>query len=130
MSKQEDILRQAIQAARERGIVITRGATFDWTQPGPQGIPVRAEVASSCDATGAVVLFMGWPGLSPGWLQAVCEFMDVDAFWFWRFWLGWNRNYQVQVWVDDAKLPGKGRWIDDEVCHFARRLARELLRTV
>lgn len=115
--KQEKLLRQAIEAARDRGIKIGRRATFDWATPGPDGQP------ASCDATGAVLLHMGRPNMGPGWLKTFCEHLDVDAFWCWRFWMGWDSDYQVQVWVGDDK----GRWVDDEVSHFSRRLARELV---
>lgn len=125
MKWQEEVLREAIEKARGRGIVVNTGAIFDWTEPGPDGVPIRnrSEAPSSCDATGAVLLMMGRPGLTPGWMKALCDYMQVDGFWLWRFWMGWNRNYQVQVLVREGD---KERWADDEVSHFGRRLAKEL----
>lgn len=116
MNKQETILRSAIQAAKRKGIRIGRGPAFTWSKAG------RSRPPEVVDATGAVLIEMGWLQLGPGWLKAFCAYLGVDGFWLWRFWMGWDRGYQVQSWDEGNKL-----WVDDEVSHFAKRLAREMV---
>lgn len=116
--RQEDIIRRAVEAARAKGIWVTPGPVFDTSTLTSEGLPVR------CDVTGAVLLLMGWNSLASGWLKAFCTFLDVDVFWLWRFWMGMDRDYQVQAWNEPDK-----EWVDDEVSGWARKLGRELFKT-
>jgi hypothetical protein len=110
--KQEKQIRQAIEAARADGLRIIRGGGAAFTN-GQNGI-------EACDATGAVLYSLGVYSLDRGWLAVLCDALDVDSFWMWRFWMGWDRD-TVLTRIDDD-----GREHADDVSAWARKLGREL----
>ena len=57
---------------------------------------------------------------NPGYLKRVCEILEVDFHWLKRFWLGFDRGYQVML-IGDKDKESK-----DEVASFGIQLAKEL----
>lgn len=112
------LILQALQRARGLGIRVAPGPMVHWSKD-------RQPIA--CDATGALALEIGVAvdgRLTSGWLASLCGYLDVDTFWLWRFWMGLDRDFQVQVWVQTSTESGE--WVDDKISGWARRLAREV----
>lgn len=111
--KQEDHLRSCIEQVK---IPIVRGPLFVFG---------KDDIIQSCDAIGAVLLIEKSSKLhfEPGWLKEVTQLLDVDSFWLWRFWMGWDRGFQVLV-----EHIGKGGHLtssEDDVAKLGIRLAKE-----
>lgn len=79
----------------------------------------------ACDATGAILLENKSTLLhfEPGWMKELCKFLDVDSFWLWRFWMGWDRNFQVLV--ENTSKGGHTTFSRDEVARLGIKLAKE-----
>lgn len=117
MSKnREKLIRDALDAAKAKGIKIWPGAVFDWTDkpfhlkeekfrvPGPSG-----DLPSACSAIGALELVLGRsaPG-EKGYTKKVCDYLDVGGYWLYRFHLGFDRGRQLTYKVKvDKKLVEK-----------------------
>ncbi len=136
--RQEEEIRLAVRSICGGGscISLRRGPMFVFDRreiPGPfSGV----FVVRSVDITGAMLWWaiMGMRGINPatwlehaewwgdiprGWIDVICDHFDVTSFWLWRFWMGVDRDHQIQI--DTGK-----DLVDDEVCKWARRLGREL----
>ena len=125
--KQEDLIREACIWAAEHGYQIRRGCLFDWTKPGEDGIPVRSEQPTACDATGAVLLKNGLgekfskEGMYKGWVADLCKILDVDGFWLYRFWMGFDRNFQILIVVDEKHSK------TDETARLGIQIAKDFV---
>lgn len=58
-----------------------------------------------------------------GWLKELCNVLDVDSFWLWRFWMGWDRNFQILV--ENTAKGGHTTFSRDEVARLGIKLAKE-----
>ena len=58
----------------------------------------------------------------PGWLDYVCDILDVDRFWLYKFWMGWDVGYQILI---EHEKNGKTYYTEDEVAKLGIRLAKE-----
>lgn len=119
------MLREACQAMPARGIRLIRGgAWYEWN-----GEPKIV----AADAIGALILFhdklpktldpldlesMVRPGLS----EVAQELLGVDRFWLYRFWMGYDRNYQILA-ITDKNVETR-----DDVSEFGITFARELFK--
>lgn len=110
--RQEPHIRRAIADARADGLSIVRGGGAAFTN-GPNG-------TEAVDATGAVLYSCGVYSLDRGWLAVLCDALDVDSFWLWRFWMGWDRDTAL------TRIDDDGREHVDDVSTWARKLGREL----
>lgn len=113
------LIEDAIREAKSRGIKITRGAQFNWS--GGQG-----DLPSACDAIGAVLIREGKAvrGFPKGWLWEVCQLLDTDTYWFWRFTMGWNYGQRIELLVPHPKKKDKMVRIKDEVSRQGDDLAK------
>lgn len=116
-------LREAILWAREKGISVVRGPWFDWTGPGQSIV--------ACDPVGALLLKSGLvvgPSQTPekpGYTTLASKLLGVDFFWLRRFWLGWDRGYQVTLFVVSDCFSGAEREKKDDVSAFGIQLWKE-----
>lgn len=120
-------IREACVYARdELGLrLIMGGAWFEWD----------SEKIIATDPIGAAILKAGALPLGldpkmpetmvrPGLIEAARTVLGVDHFWLYRFWMGYDRNFQILVYPDDEKkAPTK-----DDVSEFGIALGRELFR--
>lgn len=132
-----DAIEQAVREVRSQGIRIVRQPMFDWT-----GLGEDRSKPKACDATGAVLITMGYGKWSftyngrtevygtgkdrpTGWPLLVQEHLGVGAFWLWCFWMGWGYNTQMQVPVtnDNGDIVD---WKDEPVSKAAIAMARKL----
>lgn len=126
--KAERLVTEAIQAAQARGIKIVRGAVFNWCDP--QDPYKKSIPPSECNAIGAVLLALGKEqllidGFPPKWLDCVKAHLDVDDFWVWRFYHGFDRgNCLTFTYTKD----GKDYESKDDVSCLGDRLARKLFK--
>lgn len=102
--KAEDLIATAIEAAQARGIKIVRGPVFDWCTP--DDWYEKRELPYGCNATGAVLLYLGKEQLAngkftPGWHELVEYHLGVTDFWLWRFSRGFDGGYQITLTVED-----------------------------
>jgi hypothetical protein len=117
------ILREACVAMPARGIKLIRGgAWYEWDSE-PKII--------AADATGALILYHdklptdhkppNLDGMAHSKLgEVVQEILGVDRFWLYRFWMGYDRGYQILA-VNDKDEESK-----DDVSEFGISFAREL----
>jgi hypothetical protein len=61
--------------------------------------------------------------VNPGLIQAACRLLDVDHAWLYRFWMGYDRQYQILFTDEEKKTSTK-----DDVSEFGINLGRELFR--
>ncbi len=113
MNKPEDILRESIQEVQSKNIKVLPGAWFEFS---------TENKIISCCPIGAVILNHN-RYQSHGLVKIACELLGVDTYWIRRFWLGFDRKYQVMIEIekDDKKV-----WIKDNVALFGISLRREL----
>lgn len=119
------MLREACAAMPARGITIVHGgAWYEWD----------SEKIIGADPIGAAILHNGKlpEGLDPknpetmvrpGLMQAACELLGVDAGWLWRFWMGYDRGYQVMIVTEEKGKERKET--PDEVSAFGIAFLRE-----
>lgn len=126
MSKQENLIRASLESLQEKGLNLQKGILYDWTKPGPDGIPVHAEEPSAYGVCAAIFLFLGkgFRAGKSGWLKELCQELDVDFGWLHRFWMGFDRNYQVMVSEHDKK-GNIIAWHKDSVSELGIRFAKE-----
>lgn len=62
--------------------------------------------------------------VNPGLVQAARLLLGVDHFWLYRFWMGYDRGFQIMIYPDDDKKPPT----KDDVSEFGITLHRELFR--
>ncbi len=123
------MLREACAAMPARGIKIAcGGAWYEWD----------AEKMIAADPIGAAIVVAGkLPAgidpkkpetlVRPGLIEAACDLLGVDPMWLYRFWMGYDRNYQVMIITAD-----KGKDIkesQDEVSAFGIAFRREVFRS-
>jgi hypothetical protein len=124
-------IREACYWAKANGHrLLSGGAWFDFTLT-PWG----------CDALGALLLQARARGqyrslgdlVSPanptcrGLSTLVRSMLDVDNFWLRRFWLGWDRGYQVKIIRLDDRVDGhKEIESKDDVSAFGIALWKEM----
>jgi hypothetical protein len=63
----------------------------------------------------------------PGIVAAACEFLEVDAFWLYRFWMGYDRGYQILI-SRDLGSGDKKKTVTkkDDVSEFGIQLHKAL----
>lgn len=120
------LLRESCDEMRARGIAIVHGgAWYIW----------ESNRITGADPIGAAILAQGKlpEGLDPnkpetlvrpGLMQVACELLGVDAGWLWRFWMGFDRNYQVTIVTGEGQARKETA---DEVSAFGIAFRREVL---
>jgi len=96
MGHTELLIEEAIIHAKSRGIRINKGAMFNWCGTTESQDPI------ACNAIGAVLLAMGKEnlarnGFQKGWLDLVCDYLGVNAFWIYRFCIGFDSGHQILI---------------------------------
>lgn len=116
-AKTASTIRESCAAVQAMGIRVSPGAWFEW-----EGGKIVA-----CCPVGAVLIAKeklppGADGMScePGYVRAACEALGEDFTWLRRFWLGFDRGYQVMI-IHDERTETK-----DDVSSFGIQLSREL----
>lgn len=120
------LLRESCDEMAARGIAIVHGgAWYIW----------ESDRITGADPIGATILAQGKlpEGLDPnkpetlvrpGLMQVACELLGVDAGWLWRFWMGYDRNYQVTIVTGEGQARKETA---DEVSAFGIAFRREVL---
>lgn len=107
---------EAIEKASADGILIRRGATFDWTSSSRAGFP------SACNATGAILWVTG-EATKPRQMKTLYNLLDCDSGWLYRFWMGFNQNHQLMILDQQDNIVGQ-----DEVSKLGIRLAKKYVK--
>lgn len=108
-------LREATAWASAHGIQIIRGAWGEW----------REGCVVACDPVLALLLQTGVvtsqpKDLSqPGFVRLACEILHVDGPWLYRFWMGYDRAFQVMIITKDTESL-------DDISAFGIQLWREV----
>lgn len=121
--KTSTMIREACAEITRRGVKIHKGAWFEWngteivgTDPIGAVLLVHNAMPEGLDPLTPATL------VRPGLLKAACKVLDVDGFWLYRFFMGFDRNFLIKR-VDDNDVETK-----DEVSEWGIALARELFR--
>ena len=107
------IVESAIDYVQNKRIVIIRGPIFN----------VDKGKVTECNWAGAVLFRHGFENLHPGWLKKLCQILDEDTYWFWRFNYGFNQGRAIQVYTEENK---KQIWHIDRVSESGNQMARKL----
>ncbi len=124
--KAHTLIREAVAHVRQLTPpipVLKGGAWFVWD----------AEKITATDPIGAVLIMRDLVPkemdpkrpetmVRPGLIKAACEVLGVDPFWLYRFWMGFDRGFQIQFTDKDDKTTR------DDVSEFGIALGRELSR--
>jgi|GEM_PF-7130580 hypothetical protein len=128
MGKTESLIEEAILYAKGRGLRINRGgAVFNWCIRDSVYSCHMADYPVACDAIGAVLLKMGREdlvrnGFQKGWLKIVCDYLNVDPFWVYRFCIGFDSGHQILI----TKTKDKKETVEkEEVSYLGVRLANK-----
>jgi hypothetical protein len=119
MSKKKSValIEKAIKEAKDDGIMIIRRPMFDWSGPDKFEKPV------SCDATGAVLLSLGYGYERPkDWPVMIQKHLGVGVFWLWRWWQGWGYGNKMKLVSGDN--PNSAKMEDDPISVMADKLAK------
>jgi hypothetical protein len=118
-NKTSEAIRTACERAKEKGLRIHQGPWFEWS---------GGKVVGCC-AIGAVLLEAGKinpegepdleTSVNPGYVKAACQTLGVNASWLYRFWMGFDRGYQIML-IDDKEKESK-----DDISAFGIQLRRE-----
>ena len=114
------IITDSIIVAHQQGYKIINGAIFDFSNN-----------SKACSVLGAVLvadnkaeLFSN--GFYPGWLKHLCSLLEVDEEWVFRFSMGYDRTYQIEI--DTGKFDKNKRaiYVKDDVSQYGIALKKEL----
>lgn len=108
------MIEEAIDYCIGKGIEIVRG-------PGLDRSSGRIE---ACGWYGAVLIYNKKIDIlfKPGWLKEICEILEKDTYWFWRFGYGFNQGRILEVYTE--KL-GEKIWHKDKVSEQGMRLGKK-----
>ena len=114
MSKEEDLILDAINYAKAHGFNIIRQATFDRTQN-----PI------CCNALGAILIKLGKDNMvdtsyDPQWIKLICAYLDKDMLWMFKFVQGFSYGNCLSFTYMDN---GKEKTEHDDVSKWANKLA-------
>lgn len=121
--KIDNEIRESIAFVLAKGVRISQGIWFEFSD----GWNIEA-----CDPLGAVLYknnlidrsILTTEGLvRPGFIKLVCTHLDIDVMWLRRFWLGFDRGYQVMIVNDKDESETK-----DEVAAYGIQLYREFVK--
>lgn len=126
-NKIDSEIRSAVAWAAEKNLSLLKGgARFVFDAQGQ---------ATACDPLGAVLLkhnkVPAGIGLNPdalvrpGFIGMLSEILEVDAGWQHRFFMGYDRGYQV---VLISEKDGKTKESKDDVSFYGMSLAKELFK--
>lgn len=126
-NKIDSEIRKAIAWAAEKNLPLLRGgAWFIFDAEGQ---------ATACDAMGAVLLMhdkvpagIGKDPANlvrPGFSQMAIDILGVDSGWLHRFFMGYDRGYQVML---ISEKDGKTKESKDEVSFYGQSLAKEFFK--
>lgn len=118
------MIREACAEMPVRGIrLIYGGAWFEWssdriiaTDPIGAVLIAREALPTGLDPKRPETL------VRPGLVEAACKTLDVDAFWLYRFWMGFDRGFLIRV-INDKDQESR-----DDVSEWGIALAKELFR--
>lgn len=114
-------IRTAYALAKSKGIKILQGAWFEFDSTG---------AVVGCDAIGAVLLKnnlvpegIGLDTIrlsTPGFCASACKALEVNGSWLHRFFMGFDRGYQVMIEDKESKKESR-----DDVSAYGIQLWRE-----
>lgn len=111
------IIRNSCNFVLDKGIVLHQGAWFD-SENGK---------VSSCCAIGAVLLANGIAVSEtpqfPGYVRAACKILGVNSQWLYRFWMGFDRGYQIRILSEDGKTE-----TFDDISGLGIQIRKEFLK--
>lgn len=127
----DEKIRSAILDTQAKGIKLIQGAWFHFEAEGK---------LVACDALGSLIISHNRlpesacePGLlrKPGFSRIVQEILGVDAFWLYRFNMGFDRNYQILIEHEDGggcNGPLKKWSTKEDVSEYGIKLRKEFVK--
>lgn len=131
----KQIIEKALEAAIDNGLIINRGGAVlnwcDWNVVKPMQItPNLAKKPVACNAMGAILLFIGKEcfvspktGFDPSWIKEICQYLNVDYGWLWRFNNGFDYGNEI-IFIR------KDEHIADKISVFGNNLAKKYSQKV
>jgi hypothetical protein len=122
------LIREACAHARDklRLRLLSGGAWFEWDSEKIIGTDPIGAVILKCHALPSGLDPKRPETMSnPGLIAVARTLLGVDHFWLYRFWMGYDRGFQIMIYPDDEKkTPSK-----DDISEFGIALHRELFRS-
>ena len=113
-----DEISEACAKAKARGLRLCRGGPWLTREGGK---------LTGVDPIVAVLLEQGniteEDPIGPGRLAAACSYLQVNEFWLYRFWIGWDQDFQIRFTVLDKNK--KETVVLDAVSQFGIALGRK-----
>jgi hypothetical protein len=117
--KANDLIEEAIEFAKSKGISIVRGPVFIRT----------IDSIISCNIWGAILIKIGKEDLvsdrfDPSWLKVICDYLEEDSFWFWKTSYGFNYGNELTI-IKVKKDKDKTNETEekDKISKYANKLA-------
>jgi hypothetical protein len=121
-----ELIRESCAHCRQRGINIVRGGPW---------MVFEGTAIISVDPIAAVIIDQGrLPEaidplspetlVRPGLIAIACELLGVDHAWLYRFWMGYDRSYQILFYKDEDRKEST----KDDVSAFGIAMRKELFQ--
>lgn len=118
------LIREACETVQKQGLTIAKGGA--WLVFVEQKIVACDPIAAALIANNKLPALNSYDVnimSNPGLVQIACDFLEIDRAWLYRFWMGFDRVYQIIFINDKEKNETK-----DEVSAFGILLRRELFK--
>lgn len=66
--------------------------------------------------------------VTPGWDKMAAEILEVDSWWLYRFYMGYDRGHQILFISEGDKKSKKAKEIKDEVSKFGISTVKEIFK--
>jgi hypothetical protein len=121
-----ELIRKSCANCEQRGIAIVCGGPWmEWkgtdllsVDPIAAVIVDQGRLPEGHDPTKPETL------VNPGLIRVACELLDVDHAWLYRFWMGYDRNYQILFYSDEERKNAT----KDDVSAFGIAMRKELFK--
>ena len=117
-----DLIETALTEVKSQGVKIKRRILFNWNSPDG----TLSDIPIECDSLGAVLIAhnKASPGFPKGWLKTVCDILETDTYWLWRFWMGFDNGHPLTIIVKNT-TTGKEERKEDTVSKLGVKMARK-----
>lgn len=121
-----ELIRESCAHCVQRGIKICHGGPWlEW----------KGTTIIEADPIAAVIIAQGRlpegidplnpeTMVNPGLVRVACELLDIDHGWLYRFWMGYDRGYQILFYSDEERKNAT----KDDVSAFGISMRKELFK--
>ena len=116
MKKSELIIRKSLKYCKNKEIIIQSGATFNWCHKSKKTLPLTVNAFGAVLYANNIAKIDGYKDLS--------KILEEDIFWLHRFSMGFDRGYQITLFVKNNH-NNEYHPVHDEISKLGIDLAKE-----